>query len=611
MNILFRKQTTLLSVRLMFLSFFIAHWLSGCEKKSAESNSATKESPLPNQTELLTKAYLPDKGPRDAAIEVILRRTDATADEGWDSEVVSDAAHQRLEEILDPKASLPEILVQPLRPPDLQESYSDELLSVWRSRKGIGSTKLPLSQALTALRAIYPSGAEDKLKLKTYNITPSKSPEGMFNTKIIYFASGKTAHGTAQQNARWHCSWRSGNPPELLGIKVIDYEEIIPKRGGGLNFQDVTASVFKEAPSFQDQLMLGIDHWRSRLQGDFGIDVNGLQGISVGDANGDGLDDIYVCQQGGLPNKLYIRNLNGALKDVSAESGVDWMELTRAVLFVDLDNDGDQDLALAQGWYWMLMENNGAGIFTKRTETKAPSNLHSLAAVDYDLDGDLDLYFCGRNPARELNNSEGILGQPIPYHDANNGGANLLIRNDGDWRFSDATAECGLDVNNARYSYACSWADFDLDGDSDLYVANDFGRNNLYLNRNGKFIDVAGSQGVEDMSAGMSVTWGDYNNDGRPDPYISNMFSSAGNRITYQRKFRSGVEQEIDAFRRHARGNSLFANIGSGFTDVSENAAVTMARWAWGAKFVDLNNDGWEDIYVANGFITTEDTGDL
>ena len=392
---------------------------------------------------------------------------------------------------------------------------------------------------------------------------------------------------------------------------MIDYEEIIPKRGGGLNFQDVTASVFKEAPSFQDQLMLGIDHWRSRLQGDFGIDVNGLQGISVGDANGDGLDDIYVCQQGGLPNKLYIRNLNGALKDVSAESGVDWMELTRAVLFVDLDNDGDQDLALAQGWYWMLMENNGAGIFTKRTETKAPSNLHSLAAVDYDLDGDLDLYFCGRNPARELNNSEGILGQPIPYHDANNGGANLLIRNDGDWRFSDATAECGLDVNNARYSYACSWADFDLDGDSDLYVANDFGRNNLYLNHNGKFIDVAGSQGVEDMSAGMSVTWGDYNNDGRPDPYISNMFSSAGNRITYQRKFRSGVEQEIDAFRRHARGNSLFANIGSGFTDVSENAAVTMARWAWGAKFVDLNNDGWEDIYVANGFITTEDTGDL
>ncbi len=611
MNILFRKQTTLLSVRLMFLPFFIAHWLSSCEKKSAESNSVTKESPLPNQNELLTKAYLPDKGPRDAAIEVILRRTDATADEGWDSEVVSDEAHQRLEEILDPKASLPEILVQPLRPPDLQESYNDELLSVWRSRKGKSLTKLPLGQALTALRAIYPSGAEDKLKLKTYNITPSTSQEGIFTTKIIYFASGKTTNGTVQQNARWHCSWRSGNPPELVGIKVIDYEEIIPKRGGGLNFQDVTASVFKEAPSFQDQLMLGIDHWRSRLQGDFGIDVNGLQGISVGDANGDGLDDIYVCQQGGLPNKLYIRNLNGTLKDVSAESGVDWMELTRAVLFVDLDNDGDQDLALAQGWYWMLMENNGAGIFTKRTETKAPSNLHSLAAADYDLDGDLDLYFCGRNPARELNNSEGILGQPIPYHDANNGGSNLLIRNDGDWRFSDATADCGLDVNNTRYSYACSWADFDLDGDSDLYVANDFGRNNLYLNRNGKFIDVAGSQGVEDMSAGMSVTWGDYNNDGRPDPYISNMFSSAGNRITYQRKFRSGVEQEIEAFRRHARGNSLFANIGSGFTDVSENAEVTMARWAWGAKFVDLNNDGWEDIYVANGFITTEDTGDL
>ena len=611
MNIFSGNKTKLLSFRLFVLLVLISHLLSGCEKKSNEKNSKEKKLPLPDQSKLLTEAYLPDKGTRNAEIEVILNRTDAVVDEGWDSEVLSDAAHKRLEELLDPGASLPKILVQHLRPPDLKESYTDKLLSVWRSPKGTSSTKLPLIQALSSLRSIYPKGFEDKLKLKTYNITPPLSPEGMFTTKIIYFASGNTTHGKAQQNARWHCKWKSGNPPKLIEIKLIDYEEILPKPNEGLNFYDVTASVFKEAPSFQDQLMLGIDHWRSRLQGDFGIDVNGLQGISLGDANGDGLDDVYVCQQGGLPNKLYLRNLNGTLKDVSAESGVDWMELTRAVLFVDLDNDGDQDLALAQGWYWMLMENDGKGIFTKRIETKAPSNLHSLAAADYDLDGDIDLYFCGRNPARELNNSEGILGQPIPYHDANNGGANLLIRNNGAWNFSDATAECGLDVNNTRYSYACSWADFDLDGDSDLYVANDFGRNNLYLNQDGKFIDVAGIQGVEDMSAGMSITWGDYNNDGRPDPYISNMFSSAGNRITYQRKFRSGIENEIEAFRRHARGNSLFLNIGSSFTDVSENAAVTMGRWAWGAKFVDLNNDGWEDIYVANGFITTEDTGDL
>ena len=141
-------------------------------------------------------------------------------------------------------------------------------------------------------------------------------------------------------------------------------------------------------------------------------------------------------------------------------------------------------------------------------------------------------------------------------------------------------------------------------------------RNNLYRNDvdaegRRRFNDVAAELGVEDISAGMSVTWGDYNNDGLMDLYVSNMFSSAGNRIAYQRRFRS-ESSSLYHFRRHARGNTLFENRPDGtFRDVSVAAGVTMGRWAWGSKFVDLNNDGLEDIYVANGFITTEDTGDL
>ena len=186
MNIFSGNQTNLVSLRLFVLLILISHLLSGCEKKSTANNSKAKEFPFPSKSKLLTEAYLPDKGTRNAKIEVILKRTDATVDEGWDSEVVSDAAHKRLEELLDPEASLPKILVQPLRPPDLKESYTDKLLSVWRSPKGTISKKLPLSQALSSLRSIYPKGSEDKLKLKTYNITPPLSPEGMFTTKIIY-----------------------------------------------------------------------------------------------------------------------------------------------------------------------------------------------------------------------------------------------------------------------------------------------------------------------------------------------------------------------------------------------------------------------------------------
>jgi hypothetical protein len=189
----------------------------------------------------------------------------------------------------------------------------------------------------------------------------------------------------------------------------------------------------------------------------------------------------------------------------------------------------------------------------------------------------------------------------------------MLWQNDGQGRFRDVTQEVGLDQNNRRFSYAAAWADYDNDGDMDLYVANDFGRNNLYQNDGGRFRDVASQFGVEDISAGMSATWGDYDGDGLLDLYVSNMFSSAGNRIAYQRQFRSGDSaRSLGDFRRHARGNTLFRNAaGSGFQDVSQPGGVTMGRWAWGAKFADLNNDSLEDLYVANGFISTEDTGDL
>ena len=189
----------------------------------------------------------------------------------------------------------------------------------------------------------------------------------------------------------------------------------------------------------------------------------------------------------------------------------------------------------------------------------------------------------------------------------------MLIRNDGDWRFRDATRESGLDENNRRWSYAASWEDYDNDGDQDLYVANDYGRNCLYQNVGGRFHDVARKAGVEDIASGMSVSWGDYNGDGRMDLYVGNMFSSAGGRVTFQRNFKADASsEEKKHLQRLARGNTLFRNRGDGtFDDVSQAAGVTMGRWAWSSEFVDINNDGWEDIVVANGHVTGDATGDL
>ena len=150
----------------------------------------------------------------------------------------------------------------------------------------------------------------------------------------------------------------------------------------------------------------------------------------------------------------------------------------------------------------------------------------------------------------------------------------------------------------------------------DLYVANDVGRNNLFRNDEGLFEDVASGANVEDAGQSMGVTWGDYDRDGWPDLYVSNMYSAAGNRVMHQRQFKPGIPQDLkDKYLHLARGNTLLRNeCDSGdphFRDVSLPAGVTMGRWAWSSNFVDLNNDGWEDLVVTNGYVTTDDTGDL
>ena len=209
--------------------------------------------------------------------------------------------------------------------------------------------------------------------------------------------------------------------------------------------------------------------------------------------------------------------------------------------------------------------------------------------------------------------------------DANNGGPNFLIRNDGaagsnGWRvFSDATAGSGLDVNNRRFSYAAVWDDVNRDGLPDLYVANDFGRNNLYIQKrkDGKtaFEECTDTAGLKDGAFGMSASTGDFNRDGLIDLHLGAMWSSAGSRITSQERFRPGLSEDLrDRFRRLARGNSLFANTGkneTAFTDVSAAAGIMIGRWSWASMFSDIDSDGWPDLLVANGFVTGEIPDDL
>jgi hypothetical protein len=389
------------------------------------------------------------------------------------------------------------------------------------------------------------------------------------------------------------------------------------QRATAAQFTDVTTPALGGNASYREQLAHGIDHWRTILDEAVGIGVYGHHGVAVGDYDGDGWEDFYVSQPSGLPNLLYRNNGDGTFTDVTRAAGLDILDDTSMALFADIDNDGDQDLVVLTATEPVLFRNNGRGRFAINRNsglaipaTRANTLIH-MALADYDNDGDLDLYVCSY-----VYFTPGVAyTEPAPYYDANNGPPNFLFRNRGDGTFEEVTKQAGLDVNNRRFSVAAGWGDYDNDGDQDLYVANDYGRNNLYRNNgDGTFTDVAAAAGVEDMAAGMSVSWGDYDGDGDLDLYVSNMWSSAGQRVTYNKQFQdvAGNAEVRQAFQRHARGNTLFRNEGNGrFIDVTMDAGVEMGRWAWASGFVDLDNDGGQDLYVANGFITGTDLHDL
>ena len=407
----------------------------------------------------------------------------------------------------------------------------------------------------------------------------------------------------AEYSATWVCRWALGEELKLQELVVENFETV---RTTEQWFADTTASVIGENPRFEAQVMRGIGYWSERITRIGDLAMTGHHGIAVGDVNGDGLEDVYVCDGGSLPNQLYLQQADGTAKEVASDWGVAWLEDSRSALLVDLDNDGDQDLVVATIAMIAFAENTGQGRFELKGGFPGAPYPFSMSAADFDSDGDLDIYTCIYSAGDD--STSGKRGfeatSPIPFNDAENGGRNVLLSNLGNFRFGDVTKQVGLDQNNTRWSFAASWEDYDRDGDPDLYVANDFGRNCLYRNDNGRFTDIAPDTGVEDMAAGMSVSWGDFNRDGEADIYVGNMFSSAGQRVSFQRKFDNGK-------KRMARGNTLFAAKKGAFEDVSMASGITNGGWAWSSAFADLNNDGWQDLVVANGYLSNTRDDDL
>ena len=319
-------------------------------------------------------------------------------------------------------------------------------------------------------------------------------------------------------------------------------------------------------------------------------------GAAFFDRDGDGWQDIYLVNGtyliGAVPdprpiNRLYRNTGGGTFVDATETSGTGDPGYGMGCTAADYDNDGDQDLYVTNYGSNTLLRNGGDGRFedvTKRAGVGDGRWGSSSGFLDYDLDGDLDLFVVNYVDFALNRNVVCKRGKIRTYCEPQTfaPSADILYRNDGD-HFSDVSLESGIGLKGRGLGVAFS--DYDLDGDTDIYVANDATMNFLYQNRRGHFVETGLQAGGRynqygKPEAGMGVDFGDYDDDGWQDLFVTN-------------------------FARET--NTLYHNNAPGhFDDVTDQVDLTqptLAPLGFGTKFLDYDHDADLDLFVANGHV--------
>jgi hypothetical protein len=425
---------------------------------------------------------------------------------------------------------------------------------------------------------------EDSAKADLAPEVPTAIPGATGHGRIFFYVIGRDpqekrewARGTMEADVRYNEKehW------QITGFKLASFDSTV---AGTDLFSEVSipAGLSITKPAF----------------GTPGGDGFTYRGAVAADLNNDGWMDIFVC--GSEHNFLYLNDGKGQFRDVSAEVGLEQVEPCVGAVAVDYDNDGDEDLFLSNIGPQMLLKNRLKEDGKLRLEDisvqagVAHSAIGFSAAVgDVNGDGLPDIYVTSYN----------LYGKVVPnsWFKATNGTRNLLFINQGNGTFKEEASKWGVD--DQRWSYAAEFADVNGDGKLDLYVVNDFGEKALYINQGDRFLDEAEARGVLDPGNGMGVSFGDFNNDGLLDLHVTNMSSTAGNRILSRLFPNSSAKDNV--LKKLAAGNFLYQNMGDGhYKDVTSDLGGLSAGWAWGGGFIDFDNDGWEDIYSPNGFIS-------
>ena len=333
-------------------------------------------------------------------------------------------------------------------------------------------------------------------------------------------------------------------------------------------------------------------------------------GVAVGDINGDGLPDLYFSGNQ-VRDRLYLNQGNFSFQDISESAGITSDTLwSSGVTFVDIDQDGDQDIYVCRFVYLedehsanQLYLNNGDLTFTESAaDFGIADNGFSIQSIffDYDKDGLVDMYLVNQPPSLP-----GVGGQLNKSMAANPLFSDKLYRNRGNGQFEDVTQAANL--RNFAFGLSVSMGDFNDDSWMDLYVTNDFDvADHIYLNQqDGTFKDIVhdAAKHISNFSMGSDVA--DYDNDGHLDIMVVDMVAEDHKRI----KTHMGAMKPEDFWAQVASGghyqymfNTLQRNNGNGtFSDLAQLAGVTNTDWSWAPLFADFDNDGYKDLFVSNG----------
>jgi hypothetical protein len=330
-----------------------------------------------------------------------------------------------------------------------------------------------------------------------------------------------------------------------------------------------------------------------------------LHPIMVYDLDGDGLSEIAMLGAGRV-----LRNRGGGQFE-EAELFAHPYELAEAAVIADMNGDGHPDLVSSRSRGDVVVyfgDANGRFPDEPRISPRFKERLLGpsvMTAGDVDLDGDLDIWLAQYKPPY-------LFGQmPTPFYDANDGWPASLLLNDGTGRFVLATEEAGLADKRLRRTYASSLIDLDEDSDLDLLVVSDFSGVDLHENDGtGHFVDATSSFVADRHLFGMSSSFADYDLDGRIDIFVAGMASTTARRLEAAGLER-GDRPEASAMRmRMAYGNRMYLADDAGWKEPSFHADVARTGWTWGTTAFDFDNDGDPDLFAANGNESGESTKD-